>query len=281
MIVDAHHHVWHPDARPHAWLDAYPSLRRPFSIGDFARVSAVHEVSASVLVQVLTSSAETGEFLRIAAAGPPVAGVVGWVDLASPAIAGEIARLRQLPGGERLVGVRHLVQDEPDPDWLCRPDVRRGLQAAGAAGLACDLLVRLRQLPAALRVTGELSDVRFVLDHGAKPGIAHGQFEPWSSLIAALADRPNVACKLSGLVTEAGPDWSPGQIAPYAARLLDCFGPGRLIFGSDWPVCTLAASYGEVLGLARELLATRLVPAEAEAVFAGNAIAWYGLRLRR
>jgi L-fuconolactonase len=157
--------------------------------------------------------------------------------------------------------------------------VRRGLRAAGAAGLAYDLLVRPGQLPAALAVTGDLADVRFVLDHGAKPAIASGSREPWASLIAGLAARPNVSCKVSGLVTEAGPGWRPAQIAPYIDHLLDCFGPGRLMFGSDWPVCTLAASYAEVVAVARKALAGRLSPGELAAVFAGNAVTAYGLEV--
>jgi L-fuconolactonase len=279
MIIDAHHHVWDPDARAHGWLDRLPALRRRFSLADFTRISAEHGVSASVLVQVLASAAETEEFLALAAAPSVVAGVVGWADLTAPDVAAEIARLRQVPGGGRLVGIRHLVQDEPDPGWLDRPDVRRGLRAVGQAGLAYDLLVRPAQLPAAIRAAGDLGDMRFVLDHGAKPDIASGRIEPWSGLVAELARRPNVMCKLSGLVTEAGPGWTAAQIAPYADRLLECFGPGRLMFGSDWPVCTLAASYGEVLALAREVLGDHLAPAERDAVFAGNAVTAYGLTL--
>jgi L-fuconolactonase len=206
-----------------------------------------------------------------------VAGVVGWADLTSPAVADEIGRLRAGPGGDLLVGIRHLVQDEPDPDWLGRPDVRRGLRAVCAAGLTYDLLVRPGQLPAALAVTGALGNVRFVLDHGAKPEIAHRRLEPWASLIRALAARPNVICKVSGLVTEAGPGWRRDQIAPYVDHLLDCFGPTRLLFGSDWPVCTLAASYAEVVAVARDALALRLGPAELRAVFAANAVSAYGL----
>jgi L-fuconolactonase len=282
MIVDAHHHVWDPGTRAHTWLDSLPGLRRRFSAADFALVAADHGVTASVLVQVLASAAETEEFLALAAttgAAPPgmIAGVVGWADLTAPGVADEIGRLRQLPGGGSLVGLRHLVQDELDPGWLDRRDVRRGIRAVGDAGLAYDLLVRPAQLPAALRVASDLDDVRFVLDHGAKPDIASGNLEPWSSLVAELARRPNVTCKLSGLVTEAGPGWTVPRIVPYAARLLECFGPGRLMFGSDWPVCTLAASYGEVLGLAREVLSGRLGPAELDAVFAGNAITTYQL----
>jgi L-fuconolactonase len=277
MIVDAHHHVWDPAARRHAWLDGLPVLNRRFDLADFARASAPDDVTASVLVQVLADAAETEEFLALAARAGRVAGVVGWADLTSPAVGDEIARLRAGPGGDRLAGIRYLVQDEPDPDWLGRPDVRCGLRAVGAAGLAYDLLVRPRQLPAALAVTSALGDVRFVLDHGAKPNIAAGRLEPWASLICDLAARANVVAKVSGLVTEAGPDWRPDQIAPYVDHLLDCFGPARLMFGSDWPVCTLAAGYGEVVAVARETLARRLAPGELRAVFAANAVTAYGL----
>lgn len=281
MIVDAHHHVWDPDTRPHAWLDDLPALRRRFGAADFTAVAADHGVAASVLVQVLASAAETEEFLALAATPAAsqgmIAGVVGWADLTASDVASEIARLRHLPGGDRLAGIRHLVQDEPDPGWLDRPDVRRGMRAVGDAGLAYDLLVRPAQLPAALRVASDLGDVRFVLDHGGKPDIASGHLEPWSSLVTELARRPNVTCKLSGLVTEAGSGWTATQIAPYADWLLDCFGPARLMFGSDWPVCTLAASYGEVLALAREALGDQLSPAEHDAVFASNAITTYQL----
>ena len=278
MIVDAHHHLWDPGARRHAWLDALPQLRRPFGIREFSQLAAAHSVTASVLVQVLASAAETGELLTLAGRTPLLAGVVGWADLTAPGIGDELARLRQLPGGDHLAGIRHLAQDEPDPDWLSRPDVRRGLRAVGDAGLVYDLLVRPGQLPAAIAVARDLGDVRFVLDHGAKPDIAHGQAEPWSTLIGELAAAPNVSCKLSGLVTEAAPGWAPAQITPYANRLLDCFGPDRLMFGSDWPVCTLAAGYGDVLGLAGALLAG-LSPADRDSVLAGTAARVYRLRL--
>jgi L-fuconolactonase len=277
LIVDAHHHIWDPAARRHAWLDGLPALNRAFGLADFGRASQPEGVTASVLVQVLASTRETEEFLALAAGSGTVAGVVGWADLTSPAVGDEIARLRALPGGGRLAGIRHLAQDEPDPDWLRRPEVRRGIRAVGAAGLTYDLLVRPHQLAAALAVTGELADVRFVLDHGAKPAIASGGLEPWASQITGLAARPNVSCKLSGLVTEAGPGWRPAQIVPYIDHLTDRFGPPRLMFGSDWPVCTLAASYAEVVALARGALAGRLGPAELDAVFGANAIAVYRL----
>ena len=281
VIVDAHHHIWDPEG--HAWLDSFPSLRKRFGLDDFAAASS--GVHASVLVQVLASTAETEEFLALAGqSGEPrgseprgrVAGVVGWADLTSPAIADELARLQELPGGQSLVGIRHLVQDEPDPGWLL--GVRRGLRAVGAAGLMYDLLVRPAQLPAAVEVTGDLPEVGFVLDHGGKPEMWSGELEPWSGLIAELASRPNVVCKFSGLVTEAGPHWSAERIAPYADRLLGCFGSERLMFGSDWPVCTLAASYAEVVALARDLLGAHLSETEMDAVFSGNATRFYRLQ---
>jgi L-fuconolactonase len=278
MIIDAHHHVWDPGSRRHQWLADLPALQRRFDLDDFAEISAVEQIDASVLVQVLADTSETEEFLALADGGNVVAAVVGWADLAGPDVATEIARLRGMPGGDRLAGIRHLVQDEPDPGWLDRPEVRRGLRAVGAAGLCYDLLVRPGQLAAALRVTGDLDDVGFILDHGGKPAIGTGLVEPWARQVAELARRPNVTCKLSGLVTEAGPGWEAGQIGPYADWLLDCFGPDRLMFGSDWPVCTLAATYGQVVALARTLLGGRLSAEETNAVFGQNAAAVYDLR---
>ncbi len=284
MIVDTHFHLWDPAARTHAWLDGLPSLRRPFRLAGYAAAAAPAGVTAGVLVQVLASVAETEEFLALAAStaagGPPrIAGVVGWADLGRPDIADEIARLRERPGGSRLVGLRHLVQDEPDPDWLTRPEVRRGLRAAGAAGLSYDLLVRPAQLPAAARTARELSDVRFVLDHGGKPEIAASRTEPWGRLVGELAALPNVTGKLSGLVTEAAAGARPGDFLPYTDRLLECFGPERLMFGSDWPVCLLAAGYADVLAVARTVLDGRLSPGELDAVFRANALGRYGLRV--
>jgi L-fuconolactonase len=282
MTVDAHHHLWDPVARQHDWLAGQPRLRRAFGLADYTKESAAEGVTASVLVQVLASTLETEDLLATAevSAGqtPEVAGVVGWVDLTAPDVADELDRLRAQPGGDRLAGVRHLVQDEPDPNWLSRPDVRRGLVSVGAAGLAYDLLVRPAQLPAALRVTAELDEVRFVLDHGGKPEISRGRVEPWAGLIAEMAALPNLTCKLSGLVTEAGPAWTPESLEPYADHLLERFGPERLMFGSDWPVCTIAASYAEVTKLARALT-VRLSEDERAAVFGRTAAATYRLKV--
>ncbi len=277
MMIDAHHHLWDPALRRHAWLESFPALNQRFWLAEFRRETEAAGVTASVLVQVLASAGETEEFLAVVDESDLVRGVVGWADLTSPAVADEIARLRALPGGGLLVGLRHLVQNEPDPDWLRRPDVRRGLRAVGAAGLAYDLLVLPGQMSAALAVTGDLADVRFVLDHGANPAIGLGSREPWASLISDLAARPNVSCKVSGLVNGSGQGRRPADVGPYVDHLLDSFGPGRLLFGSDWPVCTMAASYARVLAVARTALEGRLGPDELAAVFAANAITVYGL----
>jgi L-fuconolactonase len=238
-------------------------------------------VEATVLVQTVPDPAETPEYLALAArsdAGLRVAGVVGWVDLTAPDVADALAALTEAEGGDRLVGIRHGVQAEADPRWLCRPDVRRGLRAVGAAGLAYDLLTLPHQLPAAAETARDLPEVHFVLDHLSKPPVTRGETMPWADDLRALADRPNVAAKLSGLVTEADwTQWSVEGLRPYAEVALEAFGPARLMFGSDWPVCLLAAgSYGEVVDAARELTAG-LSGAERAEVFAGTARRWYRL----
>jgi L-fuconolactonase len=282
MIVDAHHHLWDPSRRHYPFLAADPMapVRRPYTVDDLREVTD-GRASRTVLVQTVGDVDETVEFLTAAHGSDGlIAGVVGWVDLAAPDVAERIAWLRALPGGDRLVGIRHQVQDEPDVWWLARPEVRRGIRAVGAAGLAYDLLVLAPQLASARDVVEQLPEVRFVLDHLAKPGIAAGAWEPWAAGLSALGSLPNVTAKLSGLVTEARWDgWKADDFRRYADHALHAFGPDRLMFGSDWPVCLLAAGYGEVSDLAHELTAA-LDPAERSAVFGGTAIRTYRLRDR-
>ncbi|KAB8196023.1 amidohydrolase family protein [Nonomuraea phyllanthi] len=272
--IDAHHHVWDLAARPHHWLDpdAMSPVRRTFTLDDLAAPAAAAGVGATVLVQVLPDPDETREFLALAAESDLVAGVVGWIDLTAPGAADTLA---SLPPG--LVGVRHGVQSEPDPAWLARPDVRRGLAAVAAAGLAYDLLTLPHQLPAAIDTVAALPELTFVLDHLSKPPIAAGELEPWRGRILELAAHPNVYCKLSGMVTEA--DWASWRVAdlrPYAETVLEAFGPERVMFGSDWPVCLLAADYAQVAGAADELCAG-LSDGERAEVFAGTARRAYKL----
>jgi L-fucono-1,5-lactonase len=275
MIVDAHHHLWDPRRRSYDWMSGpFAPLRTPRTVADLCAETEPLGVTATVVVQAVAAEDETTELL---AAGDPVAGVVGWVDLTAPDVGERIAALRSAPGGERLVGIRHQVHDEPDPAWLLRADVGRGLRAVADAGLAYDLLLFPEHLGAAAQIAAAHPDLRLVLDHGAKPPIAAGDWEPWSSDLAALARHDGVHCKLSGLVTEAPWDgWRTSGIERYAARLLEAFGPGRVLFGSDWPVCTLAASYADVLALAQQAIAG-LSAAERAAVLGGNARRFYSL----
>lgn len=249
------------------------AIRRPFSPDDLASIAGNAGVEQTVLVQTVASTAETVEFLAVAARHRLIAGVVGWVDLTEAEVATTIAGLRSGEGGDRLVGVRHHVHDEADPDWLRRDDVHHGLAAVEEAGLAYDLLVRTRELPAAHYAASQHPGLRFVIDHAAKPRIADGPRDTeWERAMAPMAALPNVTCKLSGLVTEAGWEtWTQEQLKPYIRRVLDWFGPQRCMFGSDWPVCLLAASYPEVLDTIRKVVG------DDEDVFARTAMRVYGL----
>lgn len=277
VVVDAHVHLWDPAVRTYPWMDqSVAPLQRAFSVDDL-RAAMPDEVAGAIVVQAVSDLGETESLLDLAAASDTIIGVVGWVDLREPDVAETLADLRALPGGDKLVGIRHQVQDENDSNWLMRDDVRRGLAAVGACGLPYDLLVRTRELPAAIDAVCALPDVRFILDHAAKPPIATGEMEPWSTLLGELAGAPNVSCKLSGLVTEATwGAWSPDQIIPYARRVLEAFGPQRVLFGSDWPVALLAGSYAQVLALAREACAY-LSADEHDAVFRANALRCYAV----
>jgi L-fuconolactonase len=277
MIVDAHHHFWDPARADYPWLtDELAVIRRPFGVDHLRPLIEATGIDATVLVQTRSSLEETREFLATAAATPFIRGVVGWVDLTDERVGDVLAELRQTPGGDRLVGIRHQVHDEPDAGWLLRPEVERGIRAVGEAGLAYDFLVRSRELPAALDVARRHPGTRFVIDHLAKPPIADGALEPWSSLMAPFGALDNVVAKVSGLVTEADPaTWTPGDLRPYVDRALEVFGPGRLAFGSDWPVCLLAASYERVVATARDLLAD-LSEAERSEIFGGTARRVYG-----
>ena len=274
--MDAHHHVWDLAVRDQPWTADIKPLRRSFTFDELRPQLSRAGIDATVLVQTITVAEETPEFLALAAAYPEICGVVGWVDLTADDVSARLAELRNLPGGEYLVGIRHQVQGESDPKWLLRADVTRGLRAVAEAGLVYDLLVTETQLPAAADAVRRHPDLRFVLDHGGKPPIAAGQFEPWRSNISMMSELPNVAVKLSGLLTEAAPTWTIDGIRPYADHLVDTFGPARLMFGSDWPLSTLRADYTDVVTVTEQLTA-QCSPDERVAVFATTAITWYQL----
>jgi L-fucono-1,5-lactonase len=244
LIVDAHQHFWDPATADYPWMT--DDLRRRYGPDDLAPLLDEYGVRGTIVVQARHSSDETRQLLEIAAATPFVLGVVGWVDLTGD-VEGAL---------DGLVGVRHQVEDEPDPDWLLRKDVQRGIAASGEAGIVFDLLVQEPQLPAAVEAVRRNPGTKFVLDHVAKrPAEDAG----WAEGVAALADMPNVACKLSGLLTGYDPQGT-------AAHALDLFGADRCMFGSDWPVWS---AYGDALALA----------GDDERVLAGTAIRTYGLEV--
>lgn len=278
-VVDAHHHVWDLAARDQDWITgpALAPIRRTFTVDDLAPHARAAGVAATVLVQTVTVAEETPEFLALAAGSDLIAGVVGWTDLTRPDVVDTLAALAELPGGTRLVGIRHQVQSDPDPQWLLRADARRGLAAVADAGLVYDLVVRPEQLPMCVEAAARLPHLTFVLDHLGKPPIASGALEPWARSLRALASLPNTVAKLSGLVTEADwATWTPSDLRPYTDTALEAFGPDRLMFGSDWPVSGLAASYDQVVDAARALT-DGLSAAERAEVFAGTARRVYGL----
>lgn len=277
-VIDAHHHFWDPARASYPWMtDDLAAINRRFGAEDLAPLLARNGIDRTILVQARHSLAETRELLKTAAATSFVAGVVGWVDLEEPHVSQALTDLAHEPGGQYLVAIRHQVHDEPDPDWLARPQVRRGLSAVAAAGLAYDLLVRPRELPAALDVARSLPGLRLVVDHLAKPAIRDGVTEPWASRLRPFGELPNVWCKLSGLVTEADwRAWRPDQLRPYVEVAADIFGPARLLFGSDWPVCLLAAPYDDVIAVTHQLTREWSVDERAD-VFGRAAMSAYRL----
>lgn len=269
MRIDAHHHVWRIGRGDYDWLTTDLPIHRDYGLEDLRPL--LGEIGGTVLVQAAETEAETRFLLEVAReSGGLVRAVVGWTDLAAPGAAGRVAEL----AGERLLrGLRPMLQDKDDPAWILRPEVQPGLAAMAAHGLRLDLLVKPRQLPGLAELARRHPGLAAVIDHGAKPEIARGGFEPWAGRMAALAAETGWCCKLSGLLTEAGRGATAEELRPYVAHLLRCFGPDRLMWGSDWPVLTLAASYAAWRGMAEAL-----VPAEARAaVFGGTAARFYGV----
>jgi L-fuconolactonase len=274
-IVDAHHHVWDPAVRAQPWLhtdEALAPLRRKFVATDLAGIAAEAGVTSTVVVQTVTEPTETPELLALARTGPLVGAVVGWTDLTQPGIGDAIADLSAAPGGEFLAGIRHPLLTEPDPGWLARSDVRRGLAALAAAGLTFDLVLQPGQLASAVQAAASTPELIFVLDHLGNVDVTTSARpdEAWATSFRALAALPNTVCKLSGILGEAPVE----RLRPYFDLALAAFGPRRLMFGSDWPVCTLQSSYSDVVARAVALIAGLSVPEQA-AILAGTARAVY------
>ncbi len=273
ITIDAHQHFWQL-AQPfdYRWLG--DPIRRDFLPEHLEPHLRATGVRYSVCVQTQHDLAENRWALGLAERYPFIAGVVGWVDLASPACEEQLLEMRRHP---KFVGVRHVTQDEPDDDFIVRPDVRRGLRVLEKHGVPFDLLFYVKHLRHAATVARDFPDLPLVIDHLAKPRIKEGRTDDWLPHLRAAAAFPNVYCKLSGLVTEA--DWqrlTPSDLRPYVQAALECFGPGRCMFGSDWPVCELAATYERVHAALVEALGP-LSEAERAAIFGDTARRFYRL----
>jgi L-fuconolactonase len=280
MNIDSHQHFWSYSAAEYPWIGAgMERLARDYLPGDLGPVAAAAGIGGTVAVQARQTLEETRWLLDLAEHHSLIRGVVGWVDLRSPAVAGQLA---ECAAQKKFVGVRHVVQDEPDPRFLVGEEFIRGLKQLHPLGLTYDLLLYPQQLPAAVELVASLPEQPFVLDHLAKPRIKTwtkpGDMAPWRHDIEALAKHKNVCCKLSGLVTEAAwRQWRPADFTPYFDVALAAFGPERLMFGSDWPVCLLAGDYAEVAGLVKDFVA-QLSAAEQAAIWGGTATRFYGLQ---
>jgi L-fuconolactonase len=301
-VIDAHHHLWDLSAREHRWLmggqswasdEELARLRRSFGLADLEPLAAASGVTGTVVIQTVAEPWETPDLLALAAGGDRhgrgeasrggpdesrglLAGVVGWTDLTAPDVADAVAGLQARPDGLFLRGIRHPILAEPDADWLARPLVLRGLVALSGAGLCFDVVVLPHQLPAAVTAARSVPGLTFVLDHlGGPPVGSEAGPGPWAAAIGELGALPNVVCKLSGAHSEPA---SAIDLRPYYETVLAAFGPGRLMFGSDWPVSSLVAPYGRICDMYRELTAD-LRSAERDAIFDGTARRVYQLGL--
>jgi len=279
MLIDAHQHFWKLDLPfDYGWLYAerHRAICRDYMPSDLELHLRGAGVERTVFVQTQHNAEETRWALRLAEEYGFIAGVVGWVDLASERCESQLEEFLSHP---RFCGVRHIVQDEPDENFIVRPDVFRGLGVLERHRVPYDLLFYHQHLRHAVTVARAVPGLRLVIDHLSKPRIREGVLEPWRSELRAAAAYPNVYCKLSGMVTEA--DWSSWTVAdlrPYILTAVEAFGPNRCMYGSDWPVCALAAEYGEVWRSLREVL-SELSSTESAQIFGGTAAEFYGLKL--
>ena len=276
MNIDSHQHFWRYDAVRDAWItEAMAVLQRDFLPEHLVTELTANAMDASVAVQADQSETETMLLLDFAKKNERTAGVVGWVDLRSPNLAERLEYFSRFP---QLRGFRHIAQAEPDDRFLVREDFVRGVAQLRTFGFTYDILVYPKQLPAAIELVARLPEQRFVIDHLAKPEIKAGKTEPWATYMRKIAQHQNVFCKVSGLVTEGDwKHWKPDDFRPYLDVLFDAFGPNRLMFGSDWPVCLLAGTYRQVKQLV-ETYVKDFSQADREKIFGGNAALFYGLK---
>ncbi len=271
MRLDSHQHFWRYSAEQYPWMKPEWPIRRDFLPADLAPLLAKASLDGAIAVQARQDLQENDFLLGLADKSPVVKGVVGWVDLRSPQVDEQLLKFTAHP---KAVGVRHVVQDEPDDDFMLRPEFVCGIGRLKQFSLTYDLLIYPKQLPAAIRLVEQFPDQPFVLDHMAKPTIRDGALSPWREQIRELARFPNVSCKVSGMVTEAKwVGWRADDFRPYLDVVFESFGIDRLMYGSDWPVALLAGTYAQVFGIVQAY-----VPAARHAAFfGGNAAKFYGI----
>ncbi|MEH3104454.1 MAG: amidohydrolase family protein [Sphingomonas phyllosphaerae] len=271
--IDAHHHLWRYDPAAFGWIDPGSAIARDYDTDALAGALASRKIAGAIAVQARQVPQETQMLLAAVARCAAIVGVVGWIDLRADDIAERLA----VSIAPSLVGYRHIVQDEPDADFLLGDAFVRGVRAVAAQGLSYDLLVDHRQLATVPAFLDRVGEGRFVLDHAAKPAIATRGWQPWAERLAAVAACPGVMCKVSGLVTEADhARWTPDDLERYLDHVFASFGPERLMWGSDWPVSLLAADYGAVHDVIAAYV-ERHCPEAAEGIFGGHALDFYGI----
>jgi L-fuconolactonase len=275
MRLDSHQHFWRYNDTEYGWITPEKAvLRRDYLPSELQPLLKANGFDGSIAVQARQTLEETEWLLSLAEQHDFIKGVVGWVDLCSPDLDEQLEHFGRHP---KLVGVRHVVHDEPDDEFMLRSDFRRGISRLAHYGLAYDLLIFVKHLPAALRLVQEFPAQRFVLDHIAKPDIRGRAMSPWDRGIRKLAQEPNVMCKLSGMVTEADwQQWQPSDYAAYLDLISAAFGTGRLMIGSDWPVCTLSSPYGATLGIVAQYI-EQFPPVVRQRILGGNCARAYGI----
>jgi L-fuconolactonase len=275
MRVDSHQHFWQIARRDYGWLNAadHPKIARDYLPGDLTPLLAAGKIDRTILVQAAPTEAETAFLLELASRAPFVAGVVGWIDFDAVGAADGIARLAANP---KVVGVRPMIQDIPDSEWMLRPALASAFAALQENALPFDALVTPRHLPAVEKFLERHEGLAVVIDHGAKPDIAGAGLDLWRTSMRRIARTSRALCKLSGLASETGPHWNADVLKPYVDVLLETFGPARLMWGSDWPVLNEVGDYAGWLNAA-ETLTAHLSAADCEQIFGGTAATFYGI----
>jgi L-fuconolactonase len=281
LRIDSHHHIWDISVRPQTWMqgDEVKPISRTILMNELEPELEKAKIDYTVIVQTVATVDETPEFLDLSLSHPKICAVVGWLDLESDDIRPQLEKYLSHPGGKNLVSIRDLAQDKEDPNWLLRDNVVKNIHRIGEAGLTFDILTRPPQLAAAVEMVKRSPNNSFVLDHISKPYMAKGEFQPWANQMSEIASYENVVVKVSGLFTEANwSDWSQETFRPYLDHVLNSFSPSRMMFGSDWPVCLLAATYTDTINLMEEFT-KNFTKSEQESFWADTAKRAYKLEV--